>query len=161
MDTIRLALLAGLMACACGGAGTIESLPDAASSSAAERTCAGDTCASDLTGPSLAAGSLLIPMDLSYQSTGMFQAYGLLYQLLRQGVHVYWMIAPNKTWHAAACNTPGDTCAWDCELEGSGVKCPYPTASPDLFATAKVVWDDRGAARDTVLGRHAIAAGRS
>ena len=27
------------------------------------------------------AGSLIIPMDLSYQSTGTFQAYGLIYQL--------------------------------------------------------------------------------
>ncbi|HWU89911.1 MAG TPA: hypothetical protein VN253_21765 [Kofleriaceae bacterium] len=65
------------------------------------------------------AGSLIIPMDLSYQSTGMFQAYGLIYQLLRQNVRVHWVIDPGKTYHAAPCNTPGDLCAWDCELEGS------------------------------------------
>ena len=29
-------------------------------------------------------GSLIIPMDLAYQDHGMFQAYGLLFQLLRQ-----------------------------------------------------------------------------
>ncbi len=40
-------------------------------------------------------------MDLSYQSTGMFQAYGLVYQLLAHGVHVYWIIDPNKTWRPA------------------------------------------------------------
>jgi hypothetical protein len=51
----------------------------------------------------LGAGSLIIPMDLSYQATGMFQAYGLIYQLLRQNVDVLWMIEPSKTWHAAAC----------------------------------------------------------
>src|SRR6185436_3827409 len=60
------------------------------------------------------AGSLIIPMDLSYQATGMFQSYGLLYQLLRQDVDVLWMIDPSKTWHATPCNTPGNTCAWDC-----------------------------------------------
>ena len=39
---------------------------------------------------SFAAGSLIIPMDQSYQGTGMFQAYGLLYELLRQGIPVAW-----------------------------------------------------------------------
>ena len=98
-------------------------------------------------------GSFVIPMDLSYQNTGMFQAYGLIYQLLRQGVHVAWMIDPAKTYHAAACNTPGDLCAWDCAIEGSGIKCPYPTASPDVTVTTKILWDDLGvAARGAPLG---------
>jgi hypothetical protein len=105
-------------------------------------------------------GSLIIPMDLSYQSRGMFQAYGLVYQLLKQGVHVHWIIDPNKTWHAAACDTAGNLCAWDCAIEGSGVKCPYPTASPDVTATTKVIWDDAGvAARDAVLGTHGYRGG--
>jgi uncharacterized protein (TIGR03382 family) len=111
-------------------------------------------------GPDLGVGSLIIPMDLSYQATGMFQAYGLIYQLLRQGVRVHWIIDPMKTWHAAPCNTAGDTCAWDCGVEGSGVKCAYPTASPDMFATTKVIWDDTGAAaRDSRLGRHGYRGG--
>lgn len=105
------------------------------------------------------AGSLLIPMDLSYQRTGMFQAYGLIYQLLRQGVHVAWVIDPAKTYHAAPCDTPGDLCPWDCEVQGSGVKCPYPTASPDLTATTSVVWSDTGAARGTALGAHGYRGG--
>ena len=96
--------------------------------------------------------SLIIPMDLSYQSVGMFQAYGLVYQLLRGGVHVYWIIDPTKTYHAAACNTPGDLCTWDCGIEGSGTKCEYPTASPDVTATTRVIWDDTGkAARGSTL----------
>lgn len=110
--------------------------------------------------PDTSAGALIIPMDLAYQSTGMFQAYGLIYQLLRHDIRVHWMIDPTKTWHAAPCDTPGDTCAWDCAIEGSGVKCPYPTASPDFFATTKVIWDDRGGvARDTLLGRHGYRGG--
>lgn len=110
--------------------------------------------------PDLRAGALIIPTDLSYQATGMFQAYGLIYQLLRQGIRVHWMIDSAKTWHAAPCDTPGDLCAWDCDVEGSGVKCPYPTASPDFSAATKVIWDDNGAlARDTVLGTHGYRGG--
>ncbi len=106
------------------------------------------------------AGSLIIPMDLSYQSRGMFQAYGLIYQLMRQGVHVHWVIDPDKTWHASACNDAMDPCAWDCDVDGSGVKCAYPTASPDFTATVKWVWDDTGgAARDAALGAHAYRGG--
>src|SRR5688572_3311695 len=67
------------------------------------------------------AGSLIIPMDLSYQDDGIYQAYGLLYELLRQGVEVSWIIDPDKTWHHAPCNTAGDECGWDCAEEGSGV----------------------------------------
>ena len=105
--------------------------------------------AADRTFPS---GSLIVPMDLTYQSRGLFQSYGLIYQLLRQNVHVYWLIDPNKTYHPAPCNTVGDQCAWDCAVEGSGVKCAYPTSSPDLTATTSVVWDDAGlAARDSAL----------
>jgi len=91
------------------------------------------------------AGSLVIPMDLAYQDSGMFQAYGLVFQLLRQGITVYWVIDSDKTWHHAACDTPGDECAWDCAEEGSGVKCGYPTASPDFFVGAMVLWDSEGA----------------
>lgn len=106
------------------------------------------------------AASLIIPMDLSYQSTGMFQAYGLVHQLLAHGIHVYWMIDPHKTYHAAACTTPGDLCPWDCDVDGSGAKCAYPTSSPDLTATANVIWDDKGvAARGSTLGKHSYRGG--
>lgn len=106
------------------------------------------------------AGSLIIPMDLAYQDRGNLQAYGLLFQLLRQGVAVYWAIDPDKTWHGAACNTVGNACAWDCAVEGSGVKCPYPTASPDFFAATEVVWDDSGTmSPGAVITNHGYRAG--
>ena len=127
MKACHLAVLAvlALLASACGQL-TTELVPDAAGSgctlkqnaqacSADTECCSGvcsaEVCASSVTGPGFGPGSLIIPMDLSYQSTGMFQAYGLIYQLLRQGIHVYWIIDPGKTWHAAPCNTPGETCA--------------------------------------------------
>jgi hypothetical protein len=70
------------------------------------------------------------------------------------------VIDPAKTWHAADCDDPADTCAWDCEVEGSGVKCPYPTASPDFTIATNVIWDDTGTVpRDTPLGEHGYRGG--
>ncbi len=97
-----------------------------------------------------AAGSLIIPMDASYQEAGMYQAYGLLYQLLKGGIEVSWVIDPDKTWHAANCNAAGDLCSWDCAEQGSNVKCTYPTASPDFFAAATVVYSDGTNAAATI-----------
>ena len=106
------------------------------------------------------AGSLIVPMDLTYQDSGMFQAYGLLFQLLRQGIEVHWVIDPLKVWHSAPCDSAGDECTWDCEEEGSGVKCPYPTASPDFYVGATVLWDSAGVAPpDTVITLHGYRGG--
>ncbi len=41
-------------------------------------------------------GSLIIPMDTTYQDHGMLEAYGLLYALLRAEVPVRWVIMPGK-----------------------------------------------------------------
>lgn len=43
-----------------------------------------------------ASGSLIVPMDTTYQDLGMLQAFGLLYQLLQAGVPVQWCIEPMK-----------------------------------------------------------------
>lgn len=105
-------------------------------------------------------GSLVIPMDLAYQDSGLFQAYGLVYHLLREGVTVYWVIDEEKVWHAAPCDTPGDECAWDCAEEGSGDKCPYPTASPDFYAGAMVLWDsEEMMAPGTMIDSHGYRGG--
>ncbi len=166
---------------ACGGSDT-QLVPDADSDSDGGGACTlaqnGATCSANseccsgacsvagtcvpvgTAPPDLRAGSLIIPMDLSYQTIGVFQAYGLIHQLLLHDIRVHWMIEPSKTWHAAPCDTAGDLCPWDCGIEGSGVKCNYPTASPDFFATTKVIWDDTGAAaRDAPLGRHGYRGG--
>lgn len=86
------------------------------------------------------SGSLIIPMDLSYQDHGLFQAYGLVFQLLNHGVKVHWVIDPNKTW----CDPALEACAWDCADMGSG-PCAYPTASPDFFAATQALFDKDGA----------------
>jgi hypothetical protein len=46
-----------------------------------------------------AAGSLIIPMDTTYQNTGMWKAYGLVYDLLSKGVYVSWAISDTKTYN--------------------------------------------------------------
>lgn len=42
-------------------------------------------------------GSLIIPMDTTYQDNGMLRAYGLVYELLRNDVPVDWTIRSGKT----------------------------------------------------------------
>jgi uncharacterized repeat protein (TIGR01451 family) len=43
-----------------------------------------------------AQGSLIVPMDTTYQDNGMLRAFGLVYELLRNGVPVQWTIRPGK-----------------------------------------------------------------
>jgi hypothetical protein len=43
-------------------------------------------------------GSLIIPMDTTYQDNGMLSSYGLVYELLRHGVEVDWAIKPGKAY---------------------------------------------------------------
>jgi uncharacterized repeat protein (TIGR01451 family) len=51
---------------------------------------------SEARGDDFAAGSLIIPMDTTYQDNGMLKAYGLVYSLLRQNVPVRWVIRQGK-----------------------------------------------------------------
>ena len=115
----------------------------------------------DGTGPRpFAANSLIIPMDLSYQASGMFQAYGLVYQLLAHHITVYWLIDPNKTYHSDACNNAADPCSWDCDVDGTGTKCAYPTSSPDVDVSVNAIWSDTQTAMvNAPLGAHAYRGG--
>ncbi len=64
--------------------------------------CAGDEPAvptgeqAQLLAETVAAGSLIIPMDTTSQDYGMLRAYGLVYRLLANGVPVRWSISPGK-----------------------------------------------------------------
>lgn len=105
------------------------------------------------------AGSLIIPMDLVYQDRGMLQSYGLVHRLLAEGIPVFRVIDPSQT-SSAECDTSAEGCWWDCVTEGSGVDCPYPTFSPSLVESARVVWDDRGALpAGTLVPRHGYRGG--
>ncbi len=50
-----------------------------------------------------ASGSYIIPMDLDYQDDGMLRAYGLVYDLLRAGVPVRWVIRDGKGYGESDC----------------------------------------------------------
>ena len=54
------------------------------------------TLASTARADTFATGSLIIPMDTTYQDLGMLRAYGLVYELLRNDVPVAWMIRDGK-----------------------------------------------------------------
>lgn len=43
--------------------------------------------------------TLIIPMDVAYQDNGMFKAYGLVYNLLSNGIPVKWSILPGKAFN--------------------------------------------------------------
>ncbi len=66
-------------------------------------TLAATAVPSPARGRTFEAGSLIIPMDLTYQDTGMLQAFGLVAMLVRHGVPVHRVIAAGKLrigWHA-------------------------------------------------------------
>lgn len=44
------------------------------------------------------ANSIVIPMDTTYQDSGMFKAYGLVYKLLQNGIPVDWAIQTPKSY---------------------------------------------------------------
>src|SRR5680860_763733 len=44
-------------------------------------------------------GTLIIPMDATYQNLGMYRAYGLVYNLLSNGIPVKWVIQSGKAFN--------------------------------------------------------------
>src|SRR6187549_447978 len=43
-----------------------------------------------------ASGSLVVPMDTTYQDRGTLEAFGLVYELLRANVPIHWAIRSAK-----------------------------------------------------------------
>jgi hypothetical protein len=52
------------------------------------------------------AGSLIVPMDIDHQDTGMLRAFGLVYKLLLSDVPVAWCIMPGKSLYTGATKNP-------------------------------------------------------
>jgi len=98
---------------------------------------------------SLQPGSLIIPMDLTYQDHGMLQAYGLVYQLLRHGIPVNWAIH----WYKAQCVEPEsaapEDCWWSCDEWLEFEPCPYPSFAPDFSRRARILYSDGTSQRET------------
>jgi MYXO-CTERM domain-containing protein/uncharacterized repeat protein (TIGR01451 family) len=53
-----------------------------------------------------ASGSLIIPMDIDYQNSGMLKAFGLLYQLLLADVPVSWCVLDSKSLYTGTTQFP-------------------------------------------------------
>jgi uncharacterized repeat protein (TIGR01451 family) len=52
------------------------------------------------------SGSLIVPMDIDHQDTGMLRAFGLVYKLLLSDVPVAWCIMPGKSLYTGAAKNP-------------------------------------------------------
>ncbi|MBU1244697.1 hypothetical protein KJ612_15975 [Myxococcota bacterium] len=99
-------------------------------------------------GNTFPAGSLIIPMDLTYQDYGMLQAYGLVYQLLSHGIPVTWAIAENKAQCVAPDPEAPEACWWSCDEWLVFGPCPYPSFAPDLARRARILFTDGTSPRE-------------
>jgi uncharacterized repeat protein (TIGR01451 family) len=52
------------------------------------------------------SGSLIVPMDIDNQDTGMLRAFGLVYKLLLNDVPVSWCIMPGKSLYTGSTKNP-------------------------------------------------------
>ncbi|WAS90381.1 DUF11 domain-containing protein [Nannocystis punicea] len=87
-----------------------------------------------------AAGSLVIPMDTDYQDLGMLRAYGLVYELLRQGVPVNWAIKAGKGHGDADFTASGTDVASGAAIEAHGYRGgPWVIDAADAAAALPIV----------------------
>jgi hypothetical protein len=116
-----------LLFAACSGP-TEPATPTAAGDTVGETTRAVVTSGANHT---FATGSLIIPMDIDFQDNGMFLAYGLVYQLLLNGVPVSWVIKPGKRLSTVAASPMGAT-----EM---GTTATYTTTADHHLAVGDIV----------------------
>ena len=96
---------------------------------------------------SFGSGSLIIPMDVDYQDTGMLKAFGLLDKLLRANVPVNWCILPGKTVvNSATGNLGVDFTASATDFQtGTSITAhgyrggPFVIASADAAAASSII----------------------
>jgi uncharacterized repeat protein (TIGR01451 family) len=89
---------------------------------------------------SFSTGSLIIPMDTTYQDDGMLLAFGLVYELLRNDVPVSWVIAPNKSFGGTdltSAATDYDNGATIAQHDYSGG--PWVIAAADVAAATPII----------------------
>jgi uncharacterized repeat protein (TIGR01451 family) len=94
-------------------------------------------CASADTFP---AGSLIIPMDTTYQDQGMLKAYGLVYDLLRNNIAVHWVIKKGKQPGEADVTASATDRATGASISSHGYRAgPWVVGASDAAAAATVV----------------------
>ncbi len=86
------------------------------------------------------AGSLIIPMDTTYQDMGMLRAYGLVYALLQANVPVHWVIKEGKGYGDVDFIATSVDLASDVEIPNHGYRGgPWVIAAEDAGAAMPVV----------------------
>lgn len=86
------------------------------------------------------AGSYIVPMDTSYQDTGMLRAYGLLYRLLRAGVPVAWVVDPAKAHGGVDFTTTARDHRTGAAIASHGYRGgPFVIAAADVVAGRPIV----------------------
>jgi len=91
-------------------------------------------------GKTYLADSLIIPMDTTYQNYGMFQAFGLVYDLLKSGVPVDWVVAPGKAYGAVDFTASATDVAGGASVTAHGYRGgPFVVDSAHLAAALPLV----------------------
>ncbi len=87
-----------------------------------------------------APGSLIIPMDTTYQDNGMFKAFGLVYELLRNGVPVRWVIRQGKAYGGTDFTTSATDFATGAAIASHGYRGgPWVVDSADVPQAAPII----------------------
>ncbi|MCB9705259.1 MAG: hypothetical protein H6711_25515 [Myxococcales bacterium] len=92
------------------------------------------------------AGSLIIPMDTDTQDMGIFEAYGLVYELLMNGVPVRWVIKTGKAKGDADFTVAATDLRTMADLRSHGYRGgPWVIDSADVDAALPIVeaWLDQ------------------
>ncbi|MGZ5968263.1 MAG: DUF11 domain-containing protein, partial [Polyangiales bacterium] len=89
---------------------------------------------------SFAVGSLIIPMDTTYQDTGMLTAFGLVYDLLKKGVPVRWIVKTGKAQGDADFTTTATDFATSVAIPSHGYRGgPFVIDSADVAKATPIV----------------------
>lgn len=101
-------------------------------------------------------GTLIIPMDTTYQDMGMLKAYGLVYELLRQGVTVNWVIRKDKAFGEADFSASASDHQTGAAIQGYGYRGgPWVVAAADAAKALPIV--DAWQAKNTTVVHVATA----
>jgi uncharacterized repeat protein (TIGR01451 family)/MYXO-CTERM domain-containing protein len=85
-------------------------------------------------------GSLIIPMDTTYQDSGMLRAFGLLYALLKADVPVHWVIKSPKSLGDADFTTTAKDFKSSAVLPSHGYRGgPFVVDLPDVAKASPVI----------------------
>src|ERR1043165_9663056 len=82
-----------------------------------------------------APGSLIVPMDTTYQDDGTLKAFGLVYRMLANGVPGQWVIRTGKAHLGVDFTADAVDVRTNATIQGHGYRGgPFVIAAPDATA---------------------------